>query len=189
MVAMSAVEKSFERLVKLAKRLKLEDVTSDKASHGAPTLRVHDRPFVHIKGAGVMALHCPLDAKDMLIEMHTLGEMVDTLVLPAAYGYAGALAGSAAQAKAAGIREIPQVDRANEVGKLAKLLKTKRDQLVKVRDRAEQMHDDLTKAAVLLTNDGADIMSAVRAACDALELLVADDAWPLPKYREMLFPV
>ncbi len=127
--------------------------------------------------------------KDMLIEMHTLGEMVDTLVLPAAYGYAGALAGSAAQAKAAGIREIPQVDRANEVGKLAKLLKTKRDQLVKVRDRAEQMHDDLTKAAVLLTNDGADIMSAVRAACDALELLVADDAWPLPKYREMLFPV
>ena len=27
--------------------------------------------------------------KDMLIEMHTLGEMVDTLVLPAVYGYAG----------------------------------------------------------------------------------------------------
>lgn len=69
MPAKSAVEKSFERLVKLAKRLKLEDVTTDKASHGAPTLRVHDRPFVHIKEAGVMVLHCPLDAKDMLIEM------------------------------------------------------------------------------------------------------------------------
>jgi glutamine synthetase len=127
--------------------------------------------------------------KDMLIEMYTLGEMVDTLVLPAAYGYAGALAGSAAQAKAAGIREVPQIDRANEVGKLAKQLKTKRDQLVKVRDRAEHMHDDPTKAAMLLTKEGADVMAEVRAACDSLELLVADDAWPLPKYREMLFPV
>jgi glutamine synthetase len=127
--------------------------------------------------------------KDMLIEMHTIVEMVDTLVLPAAYGYAGSLAASASQAKAAGITEIPQVDRANEVGKLAKQLKAKRDALVKVRDRAEQMHDDPTKVAMLLTHDGADAMAEVRSVCDALELLVADEAWPLPKYREMLFPV
>jgi len=32
-------------------------------------------------------------------------------------------------------------------------------------------------------------MADVRASCDALEVLVADDTWPLPKYREMLFPV
>jgi glutamine synthetase len=105
------------------------------------------------------------------------------------YSYAGSLAASAAQAKAAGITEIPQVDRANEIGKLAKKLKAQRDALVKVRDKAEHMHDDLTKAAMLLTNEGADTMNDVRASCDALELLVADDAWPLPKYREMLFPV
>jgi glutamine synthetase len=121
--------------------------------------------------------------------MYTLTEMIDTMVLPAVYGYAGSLASTAAQAKAAGITEIPQVDRANEVGKLAKQLKTKRDAMVKIRDRAEHMHDDPTKAAMLLTNDGADAMMAVRNACDQLELLVADDAWPLPKYREMLFPV
>ena len=30
--------------------------------------------------------------KDMLIEMHTLQEMVDTIVLPAAYAYSGSLA-------------------------------------------------------------------------------------------------
>jgi glutamine synthetase len=51
------------------------------------------------------------------------------------------------------------------------------------------MHEDPTKAAMLLTKDGADTMADVRTACDALELLVADDVWPLPKYREMLFPV
>jgi glutamine synthetase len=32
-------------------------------------------------------------------------------------------------------------------------------------------------------------MAAVRQACDALEAVVDDDCWPLPKYREMLFPV
>ena len=127
--------------------------------------------------------------KDMLIEMYTLGEMVDTLVLPAAYSYAGSLASSAAQAKLAGITEIPQIDRANEVGRLAKQLKAQRDAMLKVRDRAEHMHDAPTKAAMLLTSDGANAMAEVRASCDALELLVADDAWPLPKYREMLFPV
>ena len=56
--------------------------------------------------------------KDMLIEMHTLREMVDTLVLPAAFDYSGKLAEAASQAKSAGIKSIPQVDAANKVGAL-----------------------------------------------------------------------
>jgi len=43
--------------------------------------------------------------------------------------------------------------------------------------------------AKLLTSEGADAMGAVRETCDALELAVGDEFWPLPKYREMLFPV
>src|SRR6185312_3809825 len=39
--------------------------------------------------------------KDMLIELHTLREMVDTFVIPAVLGYAGSLSSTAAQAKAA----------------------------------------------------------------------------------------
>jgi glutamine synthetase len=30
-------------------------------------------------------------------------------------------------------------------------------------------------------------MADVRAACDTLERMVADDLWPLPRYSEMLF--
>jgi glutamine synthetase len=30
-------------------------------------------------------------------------------------------------------------------------------------------------------------MGSVRDACDALERMVADDLWPLPRYSEMLF--
>ncbi len=127
--------------------------------------------------------------KDILIEMHTLKEMIDTLVLPAAYAYHGTLAASAAQAKSAGIKEIPQVERANEVGALAKQLRARRDALNKVIDKAEGMHENLLPCATLLTSEGADRTADVRAATDALELVIGDDYWPLPKYREMVFPV
>ncbi|MEO7966160.1 MAG: glutamine synthetase type III, partial [Gemmatimonadaceae bacterium] len=127
--------------------------------------------------------------KDILIELHTMKEIIDTMILPAAYAYSGALATSAAQAKAAGIKEIPQIERANEVGALAKQLRTKRDAMVRVIEQAEAMHEDGAQCAELLTAAGADRMGEVRALSDALEVLVGDEYWPLPKYREMLFPV
>jgi glutamine synthetase len=127
--------------------------------------------------------------KDMLIEMHTLKEMVDTLVLPASYAYAGSLAAAAAQASQAGIKVVPQVEAANEIGRMIETLNSNQRELQTTLEKAEGMHDDLPKQAKLLTAKGADAMAAVRSCCDALELKVADELWPLPKYREMLFPV
>ena len=127
--------------------------------------------------------------KDMLIELHMLGETVDTLVLPAAFEYAGRLAAAAAQAKAAGIAVIPQVDAANKLGKMIEELQKARAGLGKVIDKAEGMHDVVEEQAELLTHEGADAAAAARAASDAIELTIDDDMWPLPKYREMLFPV
>ena len=49
--------------------------------------------------------------------------------------------------------------------------------------------DGKPKQAKLLTTAGADAMAEVRGCSDALELKIADELWPLPKYREMLFPV
>jgi glutamine synthetase len=127
--------------------------------------------------------------KDMLIELHTLRETVDTMVSPAALQYVGGLAASAAQGKAAGLSVIPQVEPANRVGKLVLDLQAARLTLGKVIDRAEGMHDEVEKQAEYLTREGAEAMAAVRAASDALEVSIDDELWPLPKYREMLFPV
>src|SRR6185436_1622859 len=44
--------------------------------------------------------------KDMLIELHTMREMVDTMVIPAAYSYLAQLSDAASQAKSAGITVI-----------------------------------------------------------------------------------
>jgi glutamine synthetase len=127
--------------------------------------------------------------KDMLIELHTMREMVDTIVIPAAFSYLSQLADAAAQSKTAGIAVIPQVTTANQVGELVQELQEFREDLSDVIARAEAMHDDPPGQAQLLTSEGADTMEEVRKVCDALELSVADDCWPLPKYREMLFPV
>jgi len=128
-------------------------------------------------------------SKDLLIELNTLVEMIDTLVIPAALAYSGSLANAAAQAKSAGITALPQVDVANKVGKLVQELQKHRDKVVEVIEKADTLHDEPTKQAQLLTSKGADRMGDARAVCDTLELTVGDEYWPLPKYREMLFPV
>ena len=127
--------------------------------------------------------------KDMLIELHTMREMVDTLVLPAAFEYSGTLVDAAAQAKSSGVSAIPQIEQANRLGAMIAELQKHREALGTVIDRAEGMHDSVEKQAKLLTSSGADTMAQVRSSCDAIELSVADACWPLPKYREMLFPV
>jgi glutamine synthetase len=127
--------------------------------------------------------------KDMLIELHTLQQMVDTMVLPAAFAYHGALVRTAAEAKAVGLTVVPELEAADRLGRLIQELQVRRDALGAAVARAESLHDDVTAQAELLTSEGADRMAEVRASCDALELVVGDEYWPLPKYREMLFPV
>jgi len=127
--------------------------------------------------------------KDMLIEMHTLRETIDTMVLPAALGYVGSLATAAARAKEAGIKVIPQLDPANKLGKLIQELQSARTALGKAIDKAEGMHEEIEEQAEFLTGTGAETMAATRRASDALEVSIDDELWPLPKYREMLFPV
>ena len=81
--------------------------------------------------------------------------MVDTLVLPAAFSYSGSLAEAAAQAKAAGIKAMPQVDAANEIGALI-------DELQRAARRARRRRSTRpsactttsAKQAELLTSDG-----------------------------------
>jgi glutamine synthetase len=127
--------------------------------------------------------------KDMLIELHTMREMVDTMVLPAAFAYSGSLLEAIAQAKGARIAAVPQVEAVTTLNKMIKELQKHRASLEKVITKAESMHESLEGCAEYLTKQGADTMADVRAAADALEVLVDDDCWPLPKYREMLFPV
>lgn len=127
--------------------------------------------------------------KDILIELHTIAEMADTMVLPAAHGYLAMLADSAVAAKSAGVKVVPQVDAANAVAKLVADLHKASHALHATIAKAESLHGDAPKQAQYLTSAGADAMAEVRVNSDALESKIDDARWPLPRYREMLFPV
>jgi len=123
--------------------------------------------------------------KNMEIEVETLRSMVDTQIMPACFSYHGMLAASAASAKAAGVT-APQAATLSRVGGLLETLQSKRGILETAYGKAESAKSEEEKAQ-LFAKDVASSMTEVRSVCDELESIVADDYWPLPKYREMLF--
>ncbi len=127
--------------------------------------------------------------KDLLIEMETMVEMLDTQILPAGYAYLGQLAEGAAKSKQAGIRIVPQKAAAEATGRLVVALQTKTAALHAAIKRAHVLHNDVVKCATFLTSTGANSMAACREISDKLEVTIGDNHWPLPRYREMLFPV
>lgn len=125
--------------------------------------------------------------KDLLIEVDTLRLMVDTQILPAVYAYHGSLAQGVAASKAAGVH-APQTVTLERITKLIGTLQSRRADLEEIILKTEGLKEEEAKANAFATTL-ADGMLQVREVCDEIETIVADDSWPLPKYREMLFMV
>lgn len=123
--------------------------------------------------------------KNLLIEVDTLKSMVDTQILPACYAYHGALVAGMSAAKNVGVAS-PQAEAAVSLNNLIVVLQTKRKAMDAVLLKFDGLHHEEDKAK-LLSREVSTVMAEIRTACDELEALVADDYWPLPKYREMLF--
>ena len=88
-----------------------------------------------------------------------------------------------------GIKSIPQKAALAAIGKDVTALQAKTAALHAAIKRAHALHDDIAKCAAFLTSTGADTMLACRTISDKLEVSIGDAHWPLPRYREMLFPV
>jgi len=123
--------------------------------------------------------------KNLAIEADTLRSMIDTMVTPACFSYHGHLAAGVAAAKSAGV-PTPQADTLLKLSELLTSLARKRKTLDTAVHKAEAMKTEEEKAKVF-SADVSIAMLEVRAISDDLEAVVADDYWPLPKYREMLF--
>ena len=112
-----------------------------------------------------------------------------TSILPAALGYQRELA-ETMQTVAAVASEIDlgaQRSVLVEVSRLVSAFKNALDELASAQSRLEESeleHADLARA---YCDEVIPAMNAAREHADALEGLVPDALWPLPKYREMLF--
>jgi len=61
-------EAELERMLRLCAELGLPDV-AESTSYGAPSLKVKAKNFASVRGPQEMVLHCPLEQKDLLMEM------------------------------------------------------------------------------------------------------------------------
>ena len=60
------------------------------------------------------------------------------------------------------------------------------ESLVEARKKANRI-DDIAERAKVYSHEVKDMMEKVRLSADNLEMLIDDEMWPLPKYRELLF--
>ncbi|MBY0309019.1 MAG: hypothetical protein K2Q09_09780, partial [Phycisphaerales bacterium] len=122
--------------------------------------------------------------KQVSIEAETMLTMARTMYLPAAIQHQTRLAQAVAASEAAGV-EVDAQRNALEafVGKVGAVNNA-------VRDLGEALghHEpDCFKHARRVRTEVKGAMGELRAAVDSLEIDVADDLWPVPTYRDLLF--
>jgi glutamine synthetase len=119
------------------------------------------------------------------IEGETAASIASTMILPAANRYLGELLQTVERADDVGMK-VPGVRKtAERVAGLIDELTTALDHLVA--QNAELGGDEIMDKAQHMRHNIVPAMGRVREAADQLEKLIADDLWPMPTYREMLF--
>lgn len=61
-------ESDLQRLLRLCAEQQLPDVV-ESTSYGSPSLKVRGKNFVAVRGPRDMVLHCPVDHKELLMEI------------------------------------------------------------------------------------------------------------------------
>jgi glutamine synthetase len=128
---------------------------------------------------------CEGYVKTVNVEARLTSLMANTMILPAAVRYQGEVAQAVGATKAAGVDASVQADLLRTVATAVTAFQKATADL----DQALAHHADGDPYAHAkhARDKVIPAMNAVRATGDRLEALVADDLWPLPTYREMLF--
>jgi glutamine synthetase len=123
--------------------------------------------------------------KTVNIEGQLMTMMARTMILPAALRYQTEVAGAVTATKAAGVDNTAQA----ELLKSLSLTVTEFQKATASLESALAHHanGDAYAHAKHFRDDVLPAMKALRTLGDKLETVVADDLWPLPTYREMLF--
>jgi glutamine synthetase len=143
--------------------------------------RVYSERELHSR----FAILCENYIKTVNIEARLTSMMAKTMILPAALRYQGEVAAAVNAVKSAGADNSAQVE-------LLKSLTATISEFQKATASLDQglahhAEGDMLAHARYSRDTILPSMAAVRTLGDKLETMVADDLWPLPTYREMLF--
>jgi glutamine synthetase len=122
--------------------------------------------------------------KQVTIEAETMVAMARTMILPAALAHQTLVAEAVASTEAAGVEDADsRGSLLGFVGLVARLRK-----LTAALDRVAGVHaEEPSKHAQHIKTKVIPAMQELRTVADELQLHVADEFWPMPTYRELLF--
>jgi glutamine synthetase len=128
---------------------------------------------------------CEHYVKTVNVEAKLTSFMGKTMILPACIRYQGEIAAAVNATKAAGVDASAQ---AELLKTLTASIGTLQTALTKLDHQIDHHAEgDLLHHAKHFRDGVIPAMNAVREVADKLETMVADDLWPMPTYREMLF--
>jgi glutamine synthetase len=124
------------------------------------------------------------------IEVKTLIDMVKTSVLPAAYEYQNDIAQGLTALEGSNVKLSSAVlgDRKMMLASLSDDIYYVHKNVLELEKMLEKAHEmGLEKKVIYFFDEIKPQMSHIRKHVDALESVMPDETWSLPKYREMLF--
>ena len=129
--------------------------------------------------------------KKLQIEARVIGDMCLNHVIPAAVKYQNILIENIK-----GMKEIfgeessvlcaSEIDTLKKISMYVNRISADVDALVEARKKANRI-ENIAERAKVYSYDVKSMMEKVRDSADNLEMLIDDEMWPLPKYRELLF--
>ncbi len=128
--------------------------------------------------------------KKVQIEARTMGELATSIILPSAVKYQNVLIENINGLKAAGLPPTAYTNQLNileEISNHINAMSSSVRDMIEARKKANVIADTREKAIAYCDDIKEKHFDEIRYHVDKLELLVDDEYWTLPKYREMLF--
>ena len=129
--------------------------------------------------------------KKLQIEARVIGDMCLNHVIPASVKYQNILIENVN-----GIKELfgkdymefcgAEIETLKKISSYINNVSVYVEKLVEARKKANRI-EDMAERAKVYSHEVKDMMDKVRYSADHLEMLIDDEMWPLPKYRELLF--
>lgn len=130
--------------------------------------------------------------KKIQIESRVLGDIAGNHIVPTAIAYQNTLIENVRGLKVVLESEVftkvakEQLEMIKEISSRISVIIGEKEAMVKTRKELNQM-DDMRDKARGYCERVIPFIDKIRYECDKLEMLVDDELWPLPKYRELLF--
>ncbi|WP_205513153.1 glutamine synthetase III family protein [Longitalea arenae] len=164
----------------------LDAMVSEKSKH----LFESNNVLTHVELEARHEIELEKYIKKVQIEARVMGELATSHILPAAIKYQNELITNIKGLKEIGLSEESYANQkqiltkvSEHVSKMSELV----EKMIQARKKANAIADTREKAIAYCDTIKEAYFDQIRYHADKLELLVGDEYWLLPKYREMLF--